>query len=171
MCSSLTASRARASSGAELEQLKAVERVEAAASVNGSVSAIAPTITGDGSRFTPARLHYPLHAMGALDNLPPDQRAVLQMVLQRGHSYDEIAELLSIDRAAVRQRALDALRRTHAGDRPAGPERALVTDYLLGQLPDRVAEQVTAYLRPLTPTANGPGPSPPRSARSRPGTA
>ena len=37
--------------------------------------------------------------MSALDNLPPDQRAVLQMVLQRGRSYDEIAALLSIDRA------------------------------------------------------------------------
>ena len=31
----------------------------------------------------------------SLDSLPGDQRAVLQMVLQRGRSYDEIARLLS----------------------------------------------------------------------------
>ena len=47
--------------------------------------------------------------MASLDTLPPDQRAVLQLVLQRGRSYDDIAKLLSIDRAAVRERALRAL--------------------------------------------------------------
>ncbi len=46
--------------------------------------------------------------MASLDSLPPDQRAVLQLVLQRGRSYDDIAQLLSIDRAAVRDRALAA---------------------------------------------------------------
>jgi hypothetical protein len=92
-------------------------------------------------------LDYALHAMGALDKLPPDQRAVLQMVLQRGHSYDEIARVLSIDRAAVRQRALDGFDAITPTTVVPGPERALVTDYLLGQLPDRVAEQVYAYLQ------------------------
>jgi hypothetical protein len=85
--------------------------------------------------------------MSALDNLPPDQRAVLQMVLQRGRSYDEIASLLSIDRAAVRQRALDAFDALTPVTVLAGPERALVTDYLLGQLPDRVAEEVYSFLQ------------------------
>ena len=85
--------------------------------------------------------------MGALDKLPPDQRAVLQMVLQRGHSYDQIAGLLSIDRAAVRQRALDGFEALTPATVMPGPERALVTDYLLGQLPDRVAEEVHGYLQ------------------------
>jgi hypothetical protein len=85
--------------------------------------------------------------MGALDKLPPDQRAVLQMVLQRGHSYDQIARLLSIDRAAVRQRALDGFDALTPTTVVAGPERALVTDYLLGQLPEKVSEQVHAYLQ------------------------
>jgi hypothetical protein len=85
--------------------------------------------------------------MSALDNLPPDQRAVLQMVLQRGRSYDEIASLLSIDRAAVRQRALDAFDVLTPVTALPGPERALVTDYLLGQLPDRVAEEVYSFLQ------------------------
>jgi len=85
--------------------------------------------------------------MGALDKLPPDQRAVLQMVLQRGHSYDQIARLLSIDREAVRQRALDGFDALTPTTVLPGPERALVTDYLLGQLPDRVAEEVHGYLQ------------------------
>jgi Sigma-70, region 4 len=85
--------------------------------------------------------------MGALDNLPPDQRAVLQMVLQRGRSYDEIANVLSIERSAVRQRALDGFDALAPPAVLPGPERALVTDYLLNQLPDKVAEQVYAYLQ------------------------
>ncbi len=85
--------------------------------------------------------------MGALDKLPPDQRAVLQMVLRHGHTYDQIAGLLSIDRAAVRQRALDGFEALTPPTAPPGPERALVTDYLLGQLPDRVAAEVHGYLQ------------------------
>ena len=46
--------------------------------------------------------------MASLDTLPADQRAVLSLVLERGKSYDEIAQMLSIDRAAVRDRALKA---------------------------------------------------------------
>lgn len=85
--------------------------------------------------------------MSALENLPPDQRAVLQLVLQRGRSYDEIAQLLSIDRGAVRQRALDAFDALTPATVLPGPEQALVTDYLLGQLPGKVAEQVYSFLQ------------------------
>jgi hypothetical protein len=77
--------------------------------------------------------------MASLDSLPPDQRAVLQLVLQRGRSYDDIAKLLSIDRAAVRQRALSALDAIGPQTRVEPDRRALITDYLLGQLPDAVA--------------------------------
>ncbi|HWD70528.1 MAG TPA: sigma factor-like helix-turn-helix DNA-binding protein [Solirubrobacteraceae bacterium] len=87
--------------------------------------------------------------MSVLDSLPPDQRAVLQMVLQRGRSYDEIASLLSIDRGAVRQRALDAF--DALAPVLPGPESALVTDYLLGQLPEKVAEQVYSFLQASEP--------------------
>lgn len=84
--------------------------------------------------------------MASLDSLPSDQKAVLSLVLQRGRSFDEIAALLSIDRAAVRQRALE-------GCDALGPEttldplkRALITDYLLGQLPGKVAASVRGSL-------------------------
>jgi Sigma-70, region 4 len=78
--------------------------------------------------------------------LPPDQRAVLEMVLGRGHSYDEIAGLLKIDRAGVRRRALSALDALGPVTRVSAERRALITDYLLGQLPTRVADEVRDHL-------------------------
>ncbi len=79
--------------------------------------------------------------MASLDSLPADHRAVLQLVLQRGRSYDDIAQLLSIDRTSVRERALSAL--DALGPRTGVPpeRRALITDYLLGQLPSRISEE------------------------------
>src|SRR5437588_3063637 len=85
-------------------------------------------------------LHYAWRQMATLDSLPPDQRAVLQLVLQRGRSYDDIAQLLSIDRAAVRQRALAAFDALGPQTRVDADRRALITDYLLGQLPGAVAD-------------------------------
>src|ERR1700757_2173092 len=79
--------------------------------------------------------------MGSLETLSPDQRAVLDLVLQRGRSYDDIARLLAIDRAAVRARALAAFNELGPDTGIAPESRALITDYLLGQLPPRVAEQ------------------------------
>ena len=42
----------------------------------------------------------------SLDALAPDQRAVVQLVLQQDRSYDELAGLLGISTDAVRDRAL-----------------------------------------------------------------
>lgn len=84
--------------------------------------------------------------MGSLDTLAPDQRAVLDLVLQRGRGYDDIARLLSIDRAAVRTRALAACDELGPGTGLAFESRALIADYLLGQLPERVAAQTRERL-------------------------
>jgi hypothetical protein len=102
--------------------------------------------------------------MPSLDSLPADQRAVLQLVLQRGRSYDDIAQLLAIDRAAVRA----------LGPQTGVPpeRRALITDYLLGQLPPRLSEHTRERLAEspserawarvvaseLSPLSNGPLP-------------
>jgi hypothetical protein len=80
--------------------------------------------------------------MTSLDSLPPDERAVLQLVLQRGRRYDDIAAMLSIDRAAVRDRALSAFDELGPETSVPPEARALITDYLLGQLPPRVADTV-----------------------------
>jgi hypothetical protein len=84
--------------------------------------------------------------MASLDSLPPDQRAVLQLVLQRGRNYDQIAAMLSIDRAKVRQRALAAFDHLGPETQVDSERRHLLTDYLLGQLPPRVAQDTRARL-------------------------
>src|SRR5437764_1460044 len=84
--------------------------------------------------------------MASLDSLPPDQRAVLELVLRRGRNYDEIAELLSIDRAGVRERALAALDALGPQTGVPSERRALITDYLLGALPSGVADDVRERL-------------------------
>ncbi|MGI8506188.1 MAG: RNA polymerase sigma factor [Solirubrobacteraceae bacterium] len=84
--------------------------------------------------------------MASLDSLPADQRAVLQLVLQRGRSYDEIARLLSIDRAAVRERAVAAFDALGPQTGLSDERRELITDYLLGQLSPSGAEQARDQL-------------------------
>src|SRR5207302_9158658 len=91
-------------------------------------------------------LLYAKPAMASIDNLPPDQRAVLQMVLGRGRGYDEIAKMLQIDRADVRQRALEALDALGPGARVPAERRALITDYLLGQLPGPRSDETREQL-------------------------
>jgi hypothetical protein len=84
--------------------------------------------------------------MASIDTLPPDQRAVLDLVLRRGRSYDDIARLLAIDRASVRARALAAFDELGPDTGLAPEARSLITDYLLGQLPAKVADQTRERL-------------------------
>jgi hypothetical protein len=84
--------------------------------------------------------------MASLDSLPADQRAVLELVLKRGRTYDEIAGMLSIDRAGVRERALSAFDAIGPQTRVPPERRALITDYLLGQLPAKVSEDTRERL-------------------------
>jgi hypothetical protein len=67
-------------------------------------------------------------------------------VLSRGRGYDEIAKMLQIDRADVRERALQALDALGPGTRVPPERRALITDYLLGQLPPRVSDETREAL-------------------------
>ena len=111
-------------------------------------------------------------AVATLDSLPGDQRAVLQLVLGRGRSYDEIARLLSINPDGVRERARAALDALGPETRVAAADRQLIGDYLLGQLPeadvpavrDRLAHSAgeRAWARVLSaelaPLASGPLP-------------
>ena len=62
--------------------------------------------------------------------LKQDQRAMLQLLLERGQSYDDIASLLGVERDAARARARAAL--TELAGQDPDSEVAL-SDYLLGQ--------------------------------------
>src|ERR1700748_2812648 len=84
--------------------------------------------------------------MPPLDNLPGDQRAVLEMVLKRGRSYDDIAQLLSLDRAKVRERAQIALDTIGPHTEVAPEHQHRIADYLLGQLPEDEVTEVRDLL-------------------------
>ena len=74
--------------------------------------------------------------MATFDQLPAEQRAILELVIQRGKSYDELASLLGMPTAfRVRELAREAL--TDLSPRSAARVdadwRGQVADYLLGQ--------------------------------------
>src|SRR5215217_1520895 len=82
-----------------------------------------------------------------LDALAPDQRAVVQLVLQRERSYAQIAELLKISEDAVRARA-------HAGLSALAPDVELpadklaqIADFLLGQQNGKPRQATRRLLR------------------------
>ncbi|MBI5106499.1 MAG: hypothetical protein HZB46_16195 [Solirubrobacterales bacterium] len=73
--------------------------------------------------------------MPRFDDLPADQKAVLQLVLRQGRTYEEIAGLLRISPEAVRDRALNALDALGPDDAAGLPDEREdeIGDYLLSQ--------------------------------------
>jgi hypothetical protein len=72
--------------------------------------------------------------MARFDDLPADQKAVLQLVLRQGRTYGEIAGLLKISEAAVQNRALTALDAIGPANAELDDDRQdEIGDYLLGQ--------------------------------------
>src|SRR5213076_2376160 len=72
--------------------------------------------------------------MARLDQLPPDRRAVLQLLLKQGKSYGEIASVLRIERSAVKARAHDGLAALGPEDTELSEDRRdEIGDHLLGQ--------------------------------------
>ena len=102
--------------------------------------------------------------------LTSEQNATLQLLLERGQSYEALAELLGGDEDSVRSRARDALTELAGAD----PDRNVgLTDYLLGQAdpigradavrhlrddPDdhQLASELTETLRSMYPEAELP---------------
>jgi hypothetical protein len=102
--------------------------------------------------------------------LSADQRAMLQLVLERGQSYEDIASVLGVGVDEVRTRARAALAELGGADPDA---EVGLTDYLLGQADPigradavrelqsdresrRLAEQLVERLRELAPDARLP---------------
>jgi hypothetical protein len=94
--------------------------------------------------------------MSQFDSLPADQKAVLQLLLRQGRSYEELSGLLKLEPGAVRERAhraLDALGgRDDLGAALGDDRRAELSDWLLGQQSGADAERTTAFL-----ASSGPG--------------
>ena len=81
--------------------------------------------------------------MGRLDELPPDQRATLSLLLRQRKTYAEVAVLLGIAETAVHDRAHAALAVLAPRQaRELTPDRREeIADYLLGQQPG-IAERL-----------------------------
>ncbi|HXO09904.1 MAG TPA: hypothetical protein VN880_17820, partial [Solirubrobacteraceae bacterium] len=100
-------------------------------------------------------------------------------------SYDEIAQMLSIDRTSVRERALAAFDALGPRTQISDLRRALITDYLLGQLPPAVAQETRDRLAAnpserawarvlaseLAPLSSGPLPEIPAAGPAAPAAA
>jgi hypothetical protein len=85
--------------------------------------------------------------VATIDALPPDQRAVLQLLLAQGKSYEDLARMLRLDREAVRERAHAAIGSLgpRGGVAPDPNRQAAIADYLLGQQP--VSERAATRAR------------------------
>jgi hypothetical protein len=81
-------------------------------------------------------------SMSRLDELPADQRSVLQLLLKQGKGYADLSGLLNVHANEVRSRAYDAL--DAIGPGAAGlpsDRRQAIADWLLGQqAPDEASE-------------------------------
>jgi Anti-sigma-K factor rskA/Sigma-70, region 4 len=76
--------------------------------------------------------------MSRLDDLPPDQRAVLLLLVRQGKSHAEIADMLGIPQQAVRDRAraaLDALAGEPSEPTTVAPEKPPRDTNFPGSLP------------------------------------
>lgn len=72
--------------------------------------------------------------MASHESLPDGQRAILQLLLKQGKSYDELSGLLKSDPTALRQRAHEAVEAVAPRDADISSERRHeIADYLLGQ--------------------------------------
>lgn len=73
--------------------------------------------------------------MATFDQLPADQRAIIELVLQRGQTYDDLSEMLGLTPARVRDLAREALADlTPATARRVDDDwRGQIADYVLGQ--------------------------------------
>jgi hypothetical protein len=124
--------------------------------------------------------------MSRLDDLPPDQRATLSLLLRRRKSYADVAAMLDIEERAVHDRAhaalavlaapqareLSAEQREEVGDyllgqRTGAAERLATRTYLEGSPQARAwAHALTAELAPLA--AGSPLPEIPAGTQSKP---
>jgi hypothetical protein len=73
--------------------------------------------------------------MATFDQLPAEQRAIIELVVTRGRTYDALADVLQVPATRVRELALDALVELSpvTGGRVDPQWRSQIADYVLGQ--------------------------------------
>jgi len=87
--------------------------------------------------------------MATFDQLSPEQRAIVELVLRQGKTYDELADMLNLPEGRVRELARDALVEL-APVSVRGVEedwRGQLADYVLGQQAGPEATATKGHLR------------------------
>src|SRR3954447_14148457 len=86
--------------------------------------------------------------MATFDQLPAEQRAIIELVVARGRSYDALADVLQVSTERVRELAREALVELSpvSARRVDGQWRSRVADYLLGQQAGREAAATRDHL-------------------------
>lgn len=87
--------------------------------------------------------------MATFDQLSADQRAIVELVLQRGKSYEELAGLLGMPETRVRELARDALVTLSpiTAEQVEEDWRGQLADYVLGQQAGPEATATRGHLR------------------------
>jgi hypothetical protein len=88
----------------------------------------------------------PAHQPTRYSLLSAHQLVVLVLMLQKGHDYDDLAYLLVSDRAAIGELARAACDVLAPAATIAVERRAVITDYLLGEMSDRRTEEMRDHL-------------------------
>ncbi len=87
--------------------------------------------------------------MATLEHLSADQRAIIELVLRQGRSYDEISELMGSPPGRVRELARSALSELApaSAQRVDSDWRGQVADYVLGQQSGPEARATVGHLK------------------------
>ncbi|MCA1656562.1 MAG: hypothetical protein LC713_02440, partial [Actinobacteria bacterium] len=87
--------------------------------------------------------------MATFDQLSAKQRAIIELVLKRGQSYEQLGDMLDMPTARVKEHARSALLALAplSADRVDEDWRGEIADYLLGQQSGKEATATRAHLR------------------------
>src|SRR3954454_18547141 len=91
--------------------------------------------------------------MATFDQLPAEQRAIIELVVARGRSYEALADVLQVPEQRVRELAREALVELSpvTARRVEDRWRGQVADYLLGQQGSAEGRATEAELRRSEP--------------------
>ena len=91
--------------------------------------------------------------MATFDQLPAEQRAIIELVVARGRTYDALADVLQVSAERVRDLARDALVELSpvTGERVDPKWRGQIADYLLGQQSNAESTATQAHLKRSEP--------------------
>jgi hypothetical protein len=87
--------------------------------------------------------------MATFDQLPADQRAIIELLLKRRRTYDALSDMLDMPTSRVRELAREALTELapHSAERVDPDWRDQVADYVLGQQSGPEATATKGHLR------------------------